>query len=97
MHTKFSKRGFEEKIWMISHNVRNHFADWDLGGKIPSVALRETGFEYQDESYKKLVFGYFSQSISHCKEPKAKKYFFKSRKKSIDTLMDEMQPVVLEN
>ena len=53
---------------------------------------------YHDDSYQYSVLGYFGLSGFSCKEPNAlfsDQYIFISRKKSIDTLMEEVQPVIL--
>ena len=62
------------------------------------AALRESEFDYLDESDHYPVFGYFGPTVFCCKELNAfqgDQEFFRSKKLSIGTLMDEMKPVVL--
>ena len=39
----------------------------NLTGEILTIALRETEFDYHDESYQNSVFGYFGPPDSGCK------------------------------
>ena len=71
-----------------------------LTEEILAAALNETEFAYQEESYN-LLFSFVlahQHSVAkrqmHCL---AIKKLFASRKMSIDSLMDAIQPLVLEN
>ena len=58
-----------EDMDIKSSCTKNKFVGWDLKGRNPTVALRETGSDYQEESYKYSVSNYFGPSSFCCKEP----------------------------
>ena len=100
--TNFSKRGWKEKIWRFKHLVQKQLCclrlwckkiwSWLLWGK-PSLI-------FQKNPTKSLFLAFSVLQVSlamnqlHCL---AVKQLCTGRKMSTDTLMNEMQPIVLVN
>ena len=72
-----------------------------MAKKFLEAAWKETEFDYKDESYQYSIFGWFRPSPFRCEEIKQSgsqiTFYELIDQVSIDNLMDEMQPVVLEN
>ena len=66
-----SKKGWKKNMDIEYFFYKNTIVDWDLDGRNLHVALRETEFEFQDESDQNSCFGLFRPSIFRCKKKNA--------------------------
>ena len=97
---KFSKKRWVKNMDIESFCTKTKMLIEILTQEIMTVALTETEFGYQDNSHQFSISGQYGPSGFRIIELKAlfgNQIFFYDKKVAIDNLMDEIQPVILEN
>ena len=95
---KFSNKAWRENTRLLNHLVQKNLLIQTLAKKCRH--LSETDIENHDESNQKSVNGQLGPSGIRCKERNplfGKQINFYEWKMSIETMIDDMHPVVLEN